>query len=133
MANKKNTDRGLGYIDKDLFIEGSVHSQKKMVVSGTVSGSVFGNQEIVVSETGKVFGKVEGNKILVAGKVDGDLLAHKRLEIVSSAKIKGEMKAPSGQILIQEGAKLFIYDPKVQKSQIKNRILNWHAHNLVQS
>lgn len=106
MANKKNSNRGLGYIDKDLFIEGSVHSQKKMVVSGTVSGSVFGNQEIVVSETGHVLGKVEGNKILVAGKVDGDLFAHKRLEVISTANIQGEMRAPSGQISIQEGANL---------------------------
>ena len=106
MANKKNSNRGLGYIDKDLFIEGSVHSQKKMVVSGTVSGSVFGNQEIVVSETGHVLGKVEGNKILVAGKVDGDLFAHKRLEVISTADIQGEMRAPSGQISIQEGANL---------------------------
>ena len=106
MANKKSSNRGLGYIDKDLFIEGSVHSQKKMVVSGTVSGSVFGNQEIVVSETGHVLGKVEGNKILVAGKVDGDLFAHKRLEVISTANIQGEMRAPSGQISIQEGANL---------------------------
>ncbi len=106
MANKKNPNSGLGYIDKDLYIEGSVHSQKKMVVSGTVSGSVFGNHEIVVSETGHVLGKIEGNKILVAGKVEGDLFAHKRLEIISTANIQGEMKAPSGQISIQEGANL---------------------------
>ena len=106
MANKNVANRGLGYIDKDLCIEGSVHSQKKMVVSGSVSGSVFGNQEIVVSETGHVLGKVEGNKILVAGKVEGDLFAHKRLEIISTANIQGEMIAPSGQIAIQEGANL---------------------------
>ena len=106
MANKKSVNRGLGYIDKDLFIEGSVHSQKKMVVSGTVNGSVIGNQEIVVSETGHVLGKVEGNKILVAGKVEGDLFAHKRLEVISTAYINGEMRAPSGQISIQEGSNL---------------------------
>ena len=66
MADKNSTNRGLGYIDTDLCIEGSVHSQKKMVVSGTVCGSVSGNQEIVVSETGHVLGKIEGNKILIA-------------------------------------------------------------------
>ena len=106
MANKKSTLSELGYIDKDLCIEGSVHSQKKMVVSGTINGSVSGNQEIVVSETGHVLGKIEGNKILVAGKVEGDLFAHKRLEVISSANIDGEMRAPSGQISIQAGAYL---------------------------
>jgi len=106
MPDKNSTNRGLGYIDTDLWIEGSIHSQKKMVVSGTVCGTVSGNQEIVVSETGHVLGKIEGNKILVAGKVEGDLFAHKRLEVISTANIQGEMRAPSGQISIQEGANL---------------------------
>ena len=106
MENRKNDNSGIGFIDSDLYVEGSINSQKKIVVSGTVRGSVSGNQEIVVSETGNVHGKVEGNKIVVAGKVNGDIFAHKRLEVVSSANIQGKMKAPSGQILIMEGANL---------------------------
>ena len=106
MSNKKRADRGLGYIDRDLYVEGNVHSQKKMVLSGKISGSVIGDQEIVVSETGNVHGKIEANKIIIAGDVNGELLAHKRLEIISSANVKGKMKAPSGQILIKEGANL---------------------------
>jgi cytoskeletal protein CcmA (bactofilin family) len=38
--------------------------------------------------------------------VSGDLVIHKRLEVISSATIKGEVQAPSGQFLIQEGAQL---------------------------
>ena len=122
MSNKnKSADRALGYIDKDLFIEGSVNSQRKMVVSGTVDGSIFGNQEIVVSETGHVLGKVEGNKVLIAGKVEGDLLAHKRLEVISSANIHGQMMAPSGQILIQEGANLDAKCKVLPENQQKNK------------
>tara|TARA_Y100001970_G_C14220745_1_gene852514 strand:+ start:1793 stop:2167 length:375 start_codon:yes stop_codon:yes gene_type:complete len=106
MGTKKSVNTVLGFIDRDILIEGSVHSQKKVVVSGTVSGSVSGDQEIVVSETGNVHGKVEGKKIIIAGKVDGKLLAHDQLEVISSANIKGEMKAPSGKILIKQGANL---------------------------
>ena len=121
MANKKeSSNKGLGFIDKDLFIDGSIHSQKKMVVSGTVKGTIYGDQEIVVSESGHVNGRVEGNRILIAGKVNGDLLAHKRLEIFSTATIQGDMKAPSGQILIQEGADLdakctAFFEPQTKK------------------
>ena len=124
---KKNTAtiKGLGFIDKDLFVEGSIHSQKKMVVSGTVNGSVFGSQEIVVSESGHVNGKVEGKKILVAWKVDGHLLAHNRLEIISSANIQGQMKAPSGQILIQEGANLDAKCTTLFEEQPKKQLSSW--------
>ena len=106
MTNKKQFTRGLGFIAPDLYIEGTVNSQKKIVVSGNVGGSIVGKQEIVISESGNVNGKVEGSKITIAGKVNGNLLAHNRLDIISSAKIKGEMMAPSGQIQIREGANL---------------------------
>ena len=101
VANKE-----LGFLGEDLYVEGIIHSQKKMVVSGTVDGSVFCDQEIVVSETGQVKGKIEGNIVLVAGKINGDLLVHERLEVNVTANIKGEVQVPSGKLLIQEGAKL---------------------------
>ncbi|MDP6295808.1 MAG: polymer-forming cytoskeletal protein, partial [SAR324 cluster bacterium] len=75
-------------------------------VGGTVSGSVSGDQEIVVAVTGNINGKLEGSTVLVAGKVAGDLLAHKRLEVIASATITGEVQVPSGQLLIHEGAQL---------------------------
>ena len=107
MSNQNTaTSKGIGFLGEDLFVEGTIHAKKKMVVSGTVNGSICGDQEIVVAVTGNVNGKLEGKTILVAGKVSGNLLAHKRLEVIASATIKGEMQVPSGQLLIQEGAQL---------------------------
>ena len=107
MSNQNTeTIKGLGFLGQDLFVEGTIHAEKKMVVSGTVNGSVSGDQEIVVGVTGNVNGKIEGNTVSVAGKVAGDLLAHKRLEVLASATIKGEVQVLSGQLLIQEGAQL---------------------------
>lgn len=98
------TNKGLALLGKDLLIEGTIHSQKKMILSGTLEGSVFCNQEVVVAEHGQINGTIEGNVVMVAGKVVGDLLAHKRLEVTSTANVRGEVRTPSGQLLIQEGA-----------------------------
>lgn len=107
MSNQNTaTSKGLGFLGEDLFVEGTIHAKKKMVVSGTINGSISGDQEIVIAVTGNVNGKLEANTILVAGKVSGDLLAHKRLEVIATATIKGEVQVPSGQLLIQEGAQL---------------------------
>ena len=95
---------GLGYLGEDLLIQGTVHSEKKIVVSCTVEGSLYGDQEIIVSETGNVNGKIEGNVVIVAGTINGDMLVHERLEVNSSANLNGEVHVPSGQLLIQEGA-----------------------------
>ena len=99
-----STQESLGYLGEDLLIQGTVHSEKKIVVSCTVEGSLHGDQEIIVSEKGNVNGKIEGNVVVVAGKINGDMLVHERLEVNSSANLHGEVHVPSGQLLIQEGA-----------------------------
>ena len=101
-----SAQEGLGYLGEDLLIQGKVHTEKKIVVSCTVEGSLHGDQEIIVSETGNVSGKIEGNVVVVAGKVNGDMLVHERLEVNSTANLLGEVHVPSGQLLIQEGAYL---------------------------
>ena len=58
-----SAQEGLGYLGEDLLIQGTVHSEKKIVVSCTVEGSLHGDQEIVVSEKGNVNGKIEGNVV----------------------------------------------------------------------
>ena len=98
--------KDLGYLGEDLIIQSTVHYEKKIVISCTVEGSLHGDQEIIVSETGNVSGKIEGNVVVVAGKVNGDMLVHERLEVNSTANLLGEVHVPSGQLLIQEGAYL---------------------------
>ena len=99
-----STQEGLGYLGEDLIIQGTVHSEKKIVVCCTVEGSLHGDQEIIVSEKGNVTGKIEGNVVVIAGKINGDMLVHERLEVNSTANLHGEVHVPSGQLLIQEGA-----------------------------
>ena len=107
MSNQYYSEqKGLGYLGEDLLIQGTVHSENKIVVSCTVEGSLHCDQEIIVSETGTVSGKIEGNVVVVAGKVNGDMLVHERLEVNSTANLLGEVHVPSGQLLIQEGAYL---------------------------
>ena len=99
-----STQEGLGYLGEDLLIQGTVHSENKIVVSCTVEGSLYGDQEIIVSEKGNVNGRIEGNVVVVAGKINGDMLVHERLEVNSTANLNGEVNVPSGQLLIHEGA-----------------------------
>ena len=99
-----STQESLGYLGEDLLIQGTVHTEKKIVVSCTVEGSLHSDQEIIVSETGNVNGKIEGNVVVVAGKINGDMLVHERLEVNATANLHGEVHVPSGQLLIQEGA-----------------------------
>ena len=105
MSKQYNSSQeGLGYLGEDLLIQGTIYTEKKIIVSCTVEGSLHGDQEIIVSETGNINGKIEGHVVIVAGKINGDMLVHERLEVNSTANLHGEVNIPSGQLLIQEGA-----------------------------
>ena len=117
------SNKGLGFLGEDIYVEGIIHSQEKMVVSGTVDGNVFCDNEIVVSETGHVKGRIEGKIVLVAGKINGDVLAHERLEVNAAAKIQGEVHVPSGKLLIQEGSKLDAQCAILNKEPSGNKVL----------
>jgi cytoskeletal protein CcmA (bactofilin family) len=99
-----SAQEGLGYLGEDLLIQGTIHTEKKIIVSCTVEGSLHGDQEIIISKTANINGKIEGNVVVVAGKINGDMLVHERLEVNSTANLRGEVHVPSGQLLIQEGA-----------------------------
>ena len=101
-----SAQEALGYLGEDLLIQGTVHTENKIVVSCTLEGSIHGDQEIIVSEKGHVKGEIEGNVVIVAGKINGDMLVHERLEVNSTANLDGEVHVPSGQLLIQEGASM---------------------------
>ncbi len=99
-----SAQEGLGYLGEDLLIQGTIHTEKKIIVSCTVEGSLHGDQEIIISKTANINGKIEGNVVVVAGKINADMLVHERLEVNSTANLRGEVHVPSGQLLIQEGA-----------------------------
>lgn len=100
------SQKELAYLGEDLHVKGTVHCTNRMVINGSVEGSVQGKAEVTVGRQGVVQGSVDCSQAVISGKVQGNLTIRNRLEISGSGRIKGEINVQPGQMIIREGAVL---------------------------
>ncbi len=100
------SQKELAYLGEDLHVKGTVHCTNRMVINGSVEGSVQGKAEVTVGRQGVVQGSVDCSQAVISGKVQGNLTIRNRLEISGSGRIQGEINVQPGQMIIREGAVL---------------------------
>jgi cytoskeletal protein CcmA (bactofilin family) len=73
------------------------------LIQGRVEGSITHTQRLTVGAQGTVKANIRAQLIVVEGTVDGDLQADKSICVKDTAKVCGNIQAPS--VSINEGAK----------------------------
>jgi len=84
----------------DLIIDGNTH------IFGKFCGSITGrdNATITIEYTGQVEGNISGLNVVIHGQLLGDVTEANKIEVTSTAKIKGTLAAKDLQIF--PGAKI---------------------------
>lgn len=100
------SQKELAYLGEDLHVEGTVRCTNRMVINGSVEGSVQGKAEVTVGRQGVVQGSVDCSQAVISGKVLGNLTVRNLLEISGGGRVKGEINVQPGQMIIREGAVL---------------------------
>ena len=72
------------HIGENSYIEGNVHA-KRVIIAGEIHGNIESNQGIKICSTGKVFGNISGDRLMIEegginkGKVNMDVISSKNL------------------------------------------------------
>jgi cytoskeletal protein CcmA (bactofilin family) len=85
-----------------LRFKGELHADEELMIRGQIEGSITHSQRITVCSEGVVKASIKAQIIAVEGTVEGDLQAEKSIQIKESARLKGNVHAPS--VSIVEGA-----------------------------
>jgi cytoskeletal protein CcmA (bactofilin family) len=85
-----------------LYFKGDLSAEEDLLIQGRVEGSVTHTQRLTVGPQGTVKANIKAQLIIVEGTVDGDLHADKSVFVKESAKVSGNIVAPT--VSIQEGA-----------------------------
>lgn len=98
--------KNFSIIDKGFTIEGAVSGSGKLLIKGTVKGTLVG-ETIVIAEEGFVYADTKTSSITVGGIFEGTLRASGELIILSTGKCIGkvvckEITVESGGILNAE-------------------------------
>lgn len=101
-------------IGPDNSIKGSISGEGHSIILGKFIGNGKLNGTIVVGEGGVWTGNITADNVVIAGEVSGDIVAKKKIDVVSTAKINGSLTSPF--IAIAEGA---VHEGEIHMAEVK--------------
>jgi len=93
---------------------GTIGGDGHTIVLGRVEGSSDLNGTLVVGEGGAWMGNVTAKNVVIAGQLEGTIVAQEKIEILSTAQIRGSLTSPV--IAIAEGA---VHDGEIHMGEVK--------------
>ncbi len=90
-------------IGNGTIIEGDIYTKGSLRVEGEIAGNLKADGDLVVGENGIVKTKIEAQNIIIAGKINGEVIAHKKLELKPTSVVQGDIISEILQI--EAGAK----------------------------
>jgi|SRR5579871_174503 cytoskeletal protein CcmA (bactofilin family) len=90
------------YLDAGSKISGKLSFETPARIDGQVDGEINAKDSLTIGESAVVAAQIKADSVIVAGKVSGDIIAVRRIEIRPSAKVLGNITAPT--LVINEGA-----------------------------
>ncbi len=91
------------YIGSNLTIDGTVSGSEPVLIEGTIRGKINLSGDLRIGTKGRVEATVHAKNVTVEGKLTGDVSADDKVELVASATVDGNIKAP--KIIVAEGAR----------------------------
>jgi len=104
MSNPYNsaTERA-SVLGPTLYFKGDLTADEDLLIQGRIEGSITHTQRLTVGPQGTVRANIRAQLIIVEGTVEGDLQAEKSVLVKETAKVSGNIFAPT--VSIMEGAK----------------------------
>ena len=98
----KPSSRKPATIGSSIVIHGDVAGEEDLIVDGTIEGTVsFKDNNLVVSENGRVTANINARIIRVDGEVKGELHGSEQVVISPSGKVDGDIRAP--RVVLEDG------------------------------
>lgn len=122
LSGRSNPERVDTIVGKETLLNGTITGKGSVRIDGKVEGDIRYEGDVFVGETAIVKANIAARNLTIAGQVHGNVEIQGRLDLVSSGKLYGDLKAKTLQIA--DGAtfigKSETYDPQKQKQQEKN-------------
>jgi cytoskeletal protein CcmA (bactofilin family) len=83
-----------GFIDQGVTLEGTLQVSGTFRIDGNVKGNIIAEHTVILGDSAKVEGQIEGNRVVISGRFDGVIFAKGRVEIQAKGVVTGEVHSP---------------------------------------
>ncbi len=101
-GNGRPPEAVISIIGPGMRVVGDCETDGTLRIEGRVEGSVRAGKAVVVGKDGVVSGDISTQDAVVSGTVNGTLVAESRLELQSTSRVEGDVRARRMQL--EEGA-----------------------------
>ena len=91
------------FVGPNVTIDGTISGNEAVLIEGTVRGKINLNNDLRIGTKARVEATVHAKNVTIEGRLNGDVSADDRVELIASATVDGNIKAP--KIIVAEGAK----------------------------
>ena len=99
--NQQDTSRSQSVIDSQVEIIGTIKTQGSLRIDGKLKGDLECGGDAVIGQSARIEGNLNVNSVSVAGSVNGNIVAKDRIEMKSSARVMGDIKAK--RLAVEDG------------------------------
>ena len=96
-----NISKDFSIIDKELTVDGKIHTRGRLIVKGVIKGTIIG-ENIVIAEEGSVYADVKVASMTIGGTFEGEIRASKELIILANGRCSG--KVICKDLVVETGA-----------------------------
>jgi cytoskeletal protein CcmA (bactofilin family) len=88
------SEEWIGFLDEGVRLEGTLELTGTFRVDAQVKGNIISHTRLLLGESARVEGQIEGNQVVIAGRFDGVIFAKGRVEIQAKGVVTGEIHTP---------------------------------------
>jgi len=93
-----------GFLDHGTTVTGELRFSGTLRIEGEFHGSITSEDTLTIGQHAEVHADIRAGEVEIHGRVTGTVEAARRIELRSTAKVRGDVRAPV--LVINEGASL---------------------------
>lgn len=90
------------FIDQGSSFEGKLSFKDTVRIDGHFTGEITSENTLIIGESGEIEASIRSKTVIISGAVSGDVVAGTKVVLHKSARMQGNVEAPS--LMIEEGA-----------------------------
>lgn len=99
---RDSVGRFASVLGTDAMVRGALSGGGDYIILGRVEGDSDLDSTVVLERSGTWQGRLQARSVIIAGTLEGEAVAAERVELMPSARVRGDIYAPS--VAIAEGA-----------------------------
>jgi cytoskeletal protein CcmA (bactofilin family) len=87
----------------DIEFTGTLSFPDSLMIKGKMEGEISATGDLYIDKDAYVAARVEANLVSIKGHVKGDVFAHAKVELYSTAMVEGDITAPD--VIMESGCR----------------------------